>query len=247
MTGMKFPTSRTTPARTAAVVVSAVLVVSAIAGCEPASKPKPPIESTVPPSAEVVQKLVGPGCAAYGKRYATGPGSVADMADKPVAEAIEDNPMLKQFAAAISGKLNDKVNLSDELDAGAFTVFAPTDAAFKAKVPTDWARTLAEPKSAEALTDLLMFHLVVGQRSPKDLNGELETRGGQKLSVHTDGERIRIADQANVVCGGLRTANGIIYLIDSVLMPAKAGDGQQPTATAAPSATPTPSASASAK
>jgi uncharacterized surface protein with fasciclin (FAS1) repeats len=202
-------------------------------GCERSTTPQPTIESTAPQSPEVVQKLVGPGCAAYAKDHATGPGSVADIADKPVADAIDDHPMLKQFAAAISGGLNEKVNLADELDAGEFTVFAPTDSAFRAKVPADWERTLSEPKSAEALTDLLMFHLVVGQRGPSELRGELETRGGQKIEISRDGDRIRIAGQANVVCGDLRTANATIYLIDSVLMPPAA----QPTATPSASAT----------
>jgi uncharacterized surface protein with fasciclin (FAS1) repeats len=199
----------------AAVMIAA----SSVAGCEPAGKRPAPIESTAPPSPEAVQNLVGPGCATYGKKYATGPGSVADLAHKPVADAIEGDPMVQRFAAAISGRLNPKVDLSKELDAGEFTVFAPTDAAFRAKVPKDWARTLSQPKSADALTDLLMYHLVVGRRSPSDLHGQLETRGGQKLQVSTNGDRIRIANQANVVCGGFRTSNATIYLIDSVLMP----------------------------
>jgi uncharacterized surface protein with fasciclin (FAS1) repeats len=218
MAGMRYLAFPRTPAFAGAFAVLLVVTLTT-ASCESPAPPETTIESTAPPSPEVVQKLVGPGCAAYTKKYATGPGSVTDLADKPVAEAIKDHPLLTRFAAAISGELNAKVDLSEELDAGEYTVFAPTDAAFRAKVPTDWERTLAEPKSAEALTDLLMFHLAVGQRSPGDLRGEIETRGGAKLAIDTRGDRIRIADQANVVCGGLRTANATIYLIDSVLMP----------------------------
>jgi uncharacterized surface protein with fasciclin (FAS1) repeats len=166
-----------------------------------------------------MQKLVGPGCAAYAKKYTTGPGSVAALADQPVATAINDHPMLRLFASAVSGELNKRVNLTQELDAGEFTIFAPTDEAFRAKVPKQWMRTLADPKSADALTDLLLFHLAVGQKAPSDLPASLETRGGEKLTIERDGDRIRVADQANVVCGGLRTANATIYLIDSVLMP----------------------------
>ena len=65
----------------------------------------------------------------------------------------------------------------------------------------------------------MLFHLVVGQKAPDELSGTVETRGGEKLAIERDGDRIRIAGQANVVCGGLRTANATIYLIDSVLMP----------------------------
>jgi uncharacterized surface protein with fasciclin (FAS1) repeats len=100
-----------------------------------------------------------------------------------------------------------------------YTIFAPTDDAFRAKLPNQWTRTLAEPKSAEALTDLLVFHVVEGQLSPSELSGSLKTLGGDTLSVQRDGDRIRLADQANVVCGGLKAANAMIYLIDSVLMP----------------------------
>lgn len=209
---MRLPTPRI-------FVAGATLAAALLAGCEPSESPDAQIESTAPSSPEAVQKLVGPGCAAYAKKYATGPGSIAALADQPVAAAIAGHPMLRLFASAISGDLNKKVNLTQELDAGEFTLFVPTDAAFRAKVPKEWMRTLAEPKSADALTDLLLFHLVVGEREPSDLSGSLETRGGEKLSIERDGDRIRVADQANVVCGGIHAANATIYLIDSVLMP----------------------------
>jgi len=220
---MRFPTPRL------AVVCFTVAAVL-LAGCEPSGSSDKPIESTAPPSPEAVQKLVGPGCSAYAKKYVTGPGSVAALADQPLAAALEDHPMLRLFASAVSGGLNKKVDLTQELDAGEFTVFAPTDDAFRAKVPKQWSRTLSEPKSADALTDLLLFHFVVGQRNPSELSGSLETRGGEKLRIERDGDRIRIAGQANVVCGGLRTANATIYLIDSVLMPSsRAAQESSPT------------------
>ena len=93
---------------------------------------------------------------------------------------------------------------------------------------------MSEPKSADALTDLVEFHLIVGQREPSELSGSLETRGGEKLSIERDGDRIRIADQANVVCGGLRTANATVYLIDSVLMPSAQATPSAPATSPAP-------------
>lgn len=224
---MRFPTPR-------GLVVCAAVAAALVAGCEPTRSPESQIESTAPSSPEAVLKLVGPGCAAYAKTYATGPGSVAAMADQPAAAAIGDHPMLRLFASAISGELNERVDLTQELDAGEFTIFAPTDNAFRAKLPKEWTRTLAEPKNADALTDVLSFHLADGRRSPSDLSGSLETQGGEKLSVERDGDRIRIADQANVVCGGLRTANAMIYLIDSVLMPSSRATSTATPTTAAP-------------
>jgi uncharacterized surface protein with fasciclin (FAS1) repeats len=222
---MRFPTSRV-------LVVGVAVAAALVAGCEPPRSTDAPIESTAPPSPEAMQKLVGPGCAAYAKKYATGPGSVAAMADQPVAAAIKEHPMVRLFASAISGDLNERVNLTQQLDDGEFTVFAPTDDAFRAKVPNQWMRTLAEPTSSDALTDVLRFHVVVGQRAPAELSGSLETQGGEKLSIERDGDRIRVADQANVVCGGLRTANATVYLIDSVLMPPS--QATPPTPSAAP-------------
>jgi uncharacterized surface protein with fasciclin (FAS1) repeats len=201
------------------LAVGLAMATTFVTGCEPSGSPETQIESTAPPSPEAVQELVGPGCVAYAKKYATGPGSVAALKDQPAADAIEDHPLLGLFSSAISGELNERVDLTQELDSGEFTVFAPTDDAFRAKLPKQWTRTLAEPKSADALIDVLSFHLVVGERAPGELSGSLETRVGEKVTVERDGDRIRVADQANVVCGGLQTANATIYLIDSVLMP----------------------------
>ncbi len=224
---MSFPTP-------AVVLAALVMATGVAAGCERSDAPDAQIESTAPPSLEAAQTLVGPGCAAYAKKYVTGPGSIVELADKPAAEAIEDHPMLRLFASAISGDLNERVDLTQELDAGEFTIFAPTDDAFSAKVPKQWTRTLAEPKSADALTDVLRFHIIEKEQAPRDLSGSLETLGAEKLPIERDGDRIRIADQANVVCGGLRTANATIYLIDSVLMPPSQATSTATPTTAAP-------------
>ena len=85
-------------------------------------------------SAEPMTGLVGPACASYAQQVPTGPGSVAGMAQDPVAVAASNNPLLTTLTAALSGKLNPNVNLVDTLNGGQFTVFAPTDDAF-AKLP----------------------------------------------------------------------------------------------------------------
>ena len=63
--------------------------------------------------------LVGPGCAAYAKAVPSGSGSVDGMAQDPVATAASNNPLLKTLVAAVSGKLNSKVNLVNTLNNGA--------------------------------------------------------------------------------------------------------------------------------
>ena len=74
--------------------------------------------------------LVGPGCEDYAKAVPDGAGSVAGMAEDPVAVAASNNPLLKTLTASVSGKLNPDVNLVDTLNGDEFTVFAPVDDAF---------------------------------------------------------------------------------------------------------------------
>ena len=67
--------------------------------------------------------LVGPGCAGYAEKVPTGAGSVAGMALDPVAVAASNNPILTTLTAAVSGKLNPKVDLVDTPNGSEFTVF----------------------------------------------------------------------------------------------------------------------------
>ena len=86
-------------------------------------------------SADQTPNLVGTGCASYAQQVPTGPGSIAAMAQEPVAVAASNNSLLTTLTAAVSGKLNPDVNLVDTLNGGEFTVFAPVDDAF-AKLPS---------------------------------------------------------------------------------------------------------------
>jgi uncharacterized surface protein with fasciclin (FAS1) repeats len=162
--------------------------------------------------------LVGPGCADYAEAVPDGAGSVQGMAQDPVATAASNNPLLKTLVAAVSGKLNPKVDLVDTLNGGDFTVFAPVDDAF-AKLPKATVRALGTPKGADTLTSVLTYHVVAGRMSPDEVAGKtLKTVQGEPLEVTGSGDRLTAQD-AQVICGGVRTANATVYLIDSVLMP----------------------------
>ncbi len=166
-------------------------------------------------SSAMAGSLVGPGCAAYAAKVPSGAGSVAGMAQDPVATAASNNPLLTTLVAAVSGKLNPKVNLVDTLNSGQFTVFAPVDSAF-AKVDS---ATLAKLKSDPALlTKVLTYHVVQGQISPDMIDGTHATVEGQDLTVTGSGDSLKVND-ANVICGGVKTANATVYLIDGVLTP----------------------------
>ncbi|MDP9889038.1 fasciclin domain-containing protein [Pseudarthrobacter enclensis] len=159
--------------------------------------------------------LVGPGCAAYAKQVPTGAGSVQGMALDPVAVAASNNPILTTLTAAVSGKLNPKVNLVDTLNGGEFTVFAPVDDAFKKIDPA----TIDTLKTDDALlSKILTYHVVPGQITPDKIAGTHATVEGGSVTVTGSGNNLKV-DNANVICGGVKTKNATVYLVDSVLMP----------------------------
>ncbi|WP_063003261.1 fasciclin domain-containing protein [Nocardia salmonicida] len=165
--------------------------------------------------ASAASDLVGPGCAAYAAQVPSGPGSVSGMAQEPVAVAASNNPMLTTLVSAVSGKLNPEVNLVDTLNGGQFTVFAPVDSAF-AKI--DPATIESLKTDSATLTSILTYHVVPGQIAPQNIAGTHKTVQGADVTVSGSGNTIKVAD-ANVICGGVRTANATVYMIDSVLMP----------------------------
>ena len=166
-------------------------------------------------SADPAIGLVGSGCAGYAQQVPTGPGSVTGMAQDPVAVAASNNPLLTTLTAAVSGKLNPKVNLVDTLDGGQFTVFAPVNAAF-AKIP---AATIDSLKTdAPTLTSILTYHVVPGQLSPDNVAGTHPTVQGAPLTVTGSGNNLKV-NGASVICGGVHTANATVYMIDTVMTP----------------------------
>lgn len=186
----------------------------------PASKP---MESSMAPSPSAssaaamdpAANLVGSGCAAYAAQVPSGAGSVSGMALDPVAVAASNNPILTTLTAAVSGKLNPKVDLVDTLNGSEFTVFAPTDDAFK-KID---AATIETLKTDDALlSKILTYHVVPGKISPDQIVGTHKTVQGGSITVTGTKDALK-ADEANVVCGGVMTANATVYMVDSVLMP----------------------------
>ncbi|WP_163724662.1 fasciclin domain-containing protein [Mycolicibacterium psychrotolerans] len=166
-------------------------------------------------AANPAANLIGSGCAAYAEQVPSGPGSVAGMSTAPVTEAAANNPMLKTLTQALSGQLNPNVNLVDTLNGGEFTVFAPTDDAF-AKIDPATIETLKT--DSNLLTSILTYHVVPGQAAPDAVAGEHKTVQGANLTVAGAGNDLKVND-AGLVCGGVKTANATVYMIDTVLMP----------------------------
>lgn len=102
---------------------------------------------------------------------------------------------------------------------GPFTVFAPTDEAF-AKLPAGAVEKLLKPENKDQLVAVLTYHVVPGKVMSGDIAGkELDaaTVQGDEVSINaTNGVKI---DDANVVTADVEASNGVIHVIDAVIMP----------------------------
>ncbi|GAA2136465.1 fasciclin domain-containing protein [Arthrobacter humicola] len=210
----------------AGIAAAAMLSLTACGGSSSSAAPasSAPSEASMAPSPSMstsaaamdpAANLVGPGCAAYAAQVPSGAGSVSGMALDPVATAASNNPVLTTLTAAVSGKLNPKVNLVDTLNGSEFTVFAPTDDAFKKIDPA----TIEALKTDDAtLSKILTYHVVPGKITPDQIVGTHKTVEGGSVTVTGTKDALKV-DGANVVCGGVQTANATVYMVDSVLMP----------------------------
>jgi len=120
----------------------------------------------------------------------------------------------KTLAAAVTAAGLVETLQSD----GPFTVFAPTDAAFAA-IQKD-VDTLLKPENKEKLTSILTYHVVAGNAMAADLQDgqELTTVEGGKLKVSIKGDKVMIGN-AQVTMADIAASNGVIHVIDKVLMP----------------------------
>jgi transforming growth factor-beta-induced protein len=102
---------------------------------------------------------------------------------------------------------------------GPFTVFAPIDSAF-AQIPADKLASLLKPENRKKLTSILTYHVVPGRLMAKDVlaKGKLTTLQGGKLEVRVDDDGARIGN-AKILKTDVLASNGVIHVIDSVLMP----------------------------
>jgi uncharacterized surface protein with fasciclin (FAS1) repeats len=138
------------------------------------------------------------------------------MAQKNIVETAVEAGSFKTLAAALTA--------ADLVDAvkgpGPFTVFAPTDEAF-AKLPKGTVETLLKPENKSKLQDILKYHVVKGKVMAADV---VKVKGavalnGQRIDVKVDGGKVSV-DSANVVKTDIGCTNGVIHVIDSVILPA---------------------------
>ena len=102
---------------------------------------------------------------------------------------------------------------------GPFTVFAPTDEAFK-KLPKGTVEALLEPENKEKLVAILTYHVVPGRVTAADVVklSRTETVQGSAVTIRVEGGKVRI-DGATVTATDIHCSNGVIHVIDSVILP----------------------------
>lgn len=201
----------------AAIALSACSPMASDTAEETSAPPAASEEASESPMAmDPAANLVGAGCAGYAETVPDGAGSVAGMAQDPVAVAASNNPILTTLTAAVSGQLNPDVDLVDTVNGDEFTVFAPVDDAF-AKIDPATIETLKTDSTL--LSSILTYHVIPGQIVPDDIEGTHTTVNGADLEVTGSGDDIMVNGESAVICGGVQTANATVYLIDTVLMP----------------------------
>lgn len=177
------------------------------------SSPSSAAQSSAAPPAD---RPFGPACSGV---PAEGEGSIAGMADDPVATAASNNPGLSTLVQAVTAAtLVDSLNNQPEI-----TVLAPSNAAFAA-VPADALQALMADNAR--LTSTLLHHVIAGRLTPEQLAGTHTTLNNDEVTIEGDGETFTVAGEgtatqteATVICGNLQTANATVYIIDQVLAP----------------------------
>jgi uncharacterized surface protein with fasciclin (FAS1) repeats len=161
-------------------------------------------------SANAGAQTFGPACGAIPK---VGAGSFNGMVSDPVATAASNNPLLSTLVAAVT-----KAGLVSTLNsAQGLTVFAPYNPAFAKFPKATLASVLANKKE---LTSILTHHVIAGQLDPNQVIGTHKTLNGDSVTVAGSTSAMTV-DGAKVLCGNIPTANATVYVIDTVLMPAK--------------------------
>ncbi len=137
-------------------------------------------------------------------------------AKKDIVETAVGAGQFKTLAAALTA-----AGLVDTLKGtGPFTVFAPTDEAF-AKLPKGTLEELLKPENKQKLTQILTYHVVPGKVTAKDVMGlkSAKTVNGKEVRIDVKDGKVMV-DKATVAKADVEASNGVIHVIDTVILPA---------------------------
>lgn len=156
-------------------------------------------------------------------------GGAPMLTDKNIVENASNSKDHTTLVAAVKA-----ADLVETLSgAGPFTVFAPTNEAFE-KLPKGTVETLLKPENKDKLKGILTYHVVAGKldaaavaKAIKDGGGKavLKTVNGEEITASMDGDKVIITDakggKSIVTIADVMQSNGVIHVIDTVMMPAK--------------------------
>jgi uncharacterized surface protein with fasciclin (FAS1) repeats len=137
----------------------------------------------------------------------------SEATEQTIVDVAAGNPDFETLVTAVKA-----AGLVETLSGdGPYTVFAPTDEAF-AKLPAGTLDSLLQDK--EQLTKILTYHVVPGRVLAKDVVGlpSAKTVQGQEVAITVDGGKVKIND-ANVISTDIQASNGVIHVIDTVILP----------------------------
>ena len=154
-------------------------------------------------------------------------GGAAMYANKDIVDNAVNSKEHTTLVAAVKA-----AGLVETLkSAGPFTVFAPTNAAFN-KLPAGTVGTLVKPENKKTLTSILTYHVVAGKLGTKEVAAAIKAGGGKaqlttvqggKLWIYMKGKKVMLKDEkggtAMVTIADVFQSNGVIHVIDTVLMP----------------------------
>jgi uncharacterized surface protein with fasciclin (FAS1) repeats len=170
-----------------------------------------------------VASLALVGCSSGESTSESTPSPAATSAEaspmaSPSADTIVDvaagNPDFSTLVAAV-----EAADLAETLSAeGPYTVFAPTDEAFEA-LPAGLLDALLLPENKEVLTQILTYHVVEGEVMSADIEpGDVPTVEGEDLTIEVTGGAVTV-NGATVEAADVEASNGVIHVIDEVLVP----------------------------
>lgn len=144
-----------------------------------------------------------------------GGGSASKSKSKDIVDVASSAGSFNTLVAAVKA-----AGLVETLKGeGPYTVFAPTDEAF-AKLPEGTVENLLKPENREKLRAILTYHVVPGKVTAKQVVklSEAKTAQGQLVSIRTSDGAVMV-DEARVVQTDIKASNGVIHVIDSVMIP----------------------------
>ena len=154
-------------------------------------------------------------------------GGADMMADKTIVENASAAPNLTTLVAAVKA-----AGLAETLmGEGPFTVFAPTNEAFE-KLPAGTVENLLKPENKDQLTAILTYHVVPAKATAADAIKMVNDDGGEhaaptvnggEITLKMEGENLAVVDAAGnvalVTTADVMQSNGVVHVIDTVLMP----------------------------